>query len=542
LTLPDFVASNGIVSVETRGHIAVDNVMEISASGPIVVCTSVFSGDKRDRGIDFNSAGTAYLEAIENGRIKIHTPDQDRVFVDGCAALTEFHFPDGSRFEALINIISVDRHPNRQTILAAFQNSDIEVKFWRGFHANMRRGPAPGEANDWPKLPERGQYTESSRQRRLNFLSEHTGVSLSKIGKTEIQSENLKGITEHAFGSIEVPVGAAGPLLFHGQHTRGHMFAPMATTEGSLIASATRGATAITCCGGVTTAVLDRRITRVPAFQMANLPDALFLARWIENHFSEIQQQTRLMSRHAALKAIQPHILGRDLHVHFVYDSGDAAGQNMTTGCTWRACHWIMDQIQAEHDIRVEHFIIESNLSSDKKVTFNNFMYGRGTRAVAECKLTGQVTKRMLHVTPQQLVRGYHSLAAGGVATGMVGVNINIANMVAAIFTSTGQDIASTHESGVGHLTLDLVDNGEAVYASLMMPSLLIGTVGGGTRLPQQREALQMIGCDGSEKSPRLAEIVCGFALALDLSTLSALVADEFAAAHHPLVKGSRKK
>ncbi|MBD2527702.1 hypothetical protein H6G86_36380 [Nostoc sp. FACHB-133] len=226
--------------------------------------------------------------------------------------------------------------------------------------------------------------------------------------------------------------------------------------------------------------------------------------------------------------------------MHFVYDSADAAGQNMTTGCTWQACHWIMDQISKTFGIKVNRFIIESNLSNDKKVTYNNFMFGRGTRVVAECKLSGKVTKRILNVTPDQLVRGYHSLAAGGVASGMIGVNINIANMVAAIFTATGQDIGSVHESSVGHLTMDLVDNGEAVYASLVLPSLLIGTVGGGTRLPHQREALQMIGCDGTGKSPCLAEIICGFALALDLSTLSALVADEFAAAHHPLVALSR--
>ena len=119
----------------------------------------------------------------------------------------------------------------------------------------------------------------------------------------------------------------------------------------------------------------------------------------------------------------------------------------------------------------------------------------------------------------------------------MVGININIANMVAAIFTSTGQDIASVHESGIGHLTLDLTDNGNTVYASLVLPSLLIGTVGGGTRLPVQSKCLQLLGCQGAGKSPRLAEIICGFALALDLSTLSALVADEFAAAHHPMVK-----
>jgi hydroxymethylglutaryl-CoA reductase len=196
---------------------------------------------------------------------------------------------------------------------------------------------------------------------------------------------------------------------------------------------------------------------------MADLHDAIFLGQWVQSRFADIRSETQLMSSHADLKRIEPQILGRDLHLHFVYDAMDAAGQNMTTGCTWRGCHWIMEEIASKFGMKVERFIIESNLSNDKKVTFNNFIHGRGTRAVAECKLPGEVTQRFLHVTPEQLVQGYHSLAAGGTAGGMIGININIANMVAAIFTATGQDIASVHEAGVGHLTMELADDGAAV-------------------------------------------------------------------------------
>ena len=184
----------------------------------------------------------------------------------------------------------------------------------------------------------------------------------------------------------------------------------------------------------------------------------------------------------------RPDFQGRTSRAPVIYDPDWNEGQRLRE---WQACHQVMSEIKARFNLEVEQFIIESNLSNDKKVSYNNFMYGRGTRAVAECRLPGDVTKRFLHVSPEKLVRGYHSLAAGG----MVGININIANMVAAIFASTGQDIASVHGSGIGHLTLDLTDNGNTVYASRVLPSLLIGTVGGGTRLPVQSKCLQLLGC-----------------------------------------------
>lgn len=477
------------------------------------------------------------LNAIHANCLKLTAQESDQQFSIGGPALALFHFSEEVRHPIQIDLIDCVREGKNNIVSAWFSSEEDDSTFWHAFRHHARPVNTPDTPNGWPRMPMRAQYTEAARLKRVSFLQEYTGIGLDEVARTSLGPESLARVTESFIGTVEVPVGAAGPLLFHGQHTLGHIFAPMATTEGSLVASATRGSTAITASGGVTTAILDQRITRVPLFQMADLHDAMFLGHWAQSRISDIRRQTQLMSTHAKLIGLEPQILGRDLHLHFIYDSADAAGQNMTTGCTWRACHWIMEEIATKFGVKVERFIIESNLSNDKKVTFNNFIRGRGRRAVAECKLSGDVTQRFLHVTPEALVSGYHHLAAGGVAAGMIGLNINAANMVAAIFTATGQDIASVHESGVGHLTLELVDGGTAVYASLVLPSLLIGTVGGGTRLPQQRTCLQMMDCDGAGKSSRLAEIICGFALALDLSTLSALVSDEFAAAHHPLAK-----
>jgi len=394
-----------------------------------------------------------------------------------------FSGSDAGELEVTANSIA-KKDANHWEISLRPSNPVDAIVFWSAFRQRQGLQARPAKI---PKLPDRGRFTEESRQTRLSFLQRETGVKLDHVQHNSLNPDDLRRTVESFVGTVEIPIGIAGPLLFHGQNVNGMLYAPMATTEGSLVASATRGATAITHSGGVHTAVLGRRITRAPLFQMHSLSDALLLADWLRFSFESIRRQTKSMSRHAVLKQIEPEVLGRDLHVHFIYDSQDAAGQNMTTGCTWKACHWIIDEIKRDLGLSVRQFLIESNLSNDKKVSFNSLVCGRGTRAVAECTLSAEVTKRFLHVTPVQLAWAYQSLARGGVAGGMIGININIANMVAALFTSTGQDIASVHESSIGLLSLELAEDNMSIYASLMLPSLLIGTVGGGTNLPRQR-------------------------------------------------------
>ena len=384
-----------------------------------------------------------------------------------------------------------------------------------------------------PKLPARGIYTEDARLERLEFIERSTGAHLQELRTTTLRARRLTGNIENFLSSVEVPVGVAGPLLFRGQTARGMVYAPLATTEGALVASATRGATALSRSGGVTTRVVAQRMMRVPLFVMADLHGAMMFVSWVRDHVHEIREQTAQVSSHARLVSLEPTILGNMVHLHFLYETGDAAGQNMTTTCTWQACQWLMKQMRHFNDIRFENFIIEANMSGDKKVNFQSFIDGRGTRVTAEAYLSRQAIERTLKVTPEQLIRSNQGFMAGSVQVGMVGYNINIANIIAAMFTATGQDIACVHESSIGYLHVVPADDG--VYASLLLPSLIVGTVGGGTGLPRQNEFLQMMDCAGPGKMGRLAEIIAGFCLALDLSTLSAIAGGQFAAAHEKL-------
>ena len=384
-----------------------------------------------------------------------------------------------------------------------------------------------------PQIPGRGNYTEDARLERLEYVRRTSGARLESLGDTTLRAEKLTGNVENLIGSVEVPVGLAGPLLFRGQRAKGLIHAPLATTEGALVASATRGATAISRSDGVRTRVISQQMIRVPLFVLTDMQGAFLFTNWIRDHFDEIRDQTTKVSRHADLVEMEPFLLGNMVHVRFVYRTGDAAGQNMTTTCTWKACQWLMDQMKFFPDIRFESFMIEGNMSGDKKVTYQSFISGRGTRVIAECFVSTQVLERVLKVTPEQLCALHLRAMTGSMQVGMIGFNINVANIIAAMFTATGQDIACVHESGMGQLHMQKLDGG--VYASMLLPSLIVGTVGGGTHLPRQRELLESMGCAGPGKVSRLAEIIAGYCLALDLSTLAAVASGQFAAAHERL-------
>ncbi|MCJ8169131.1 phosphotransferase [Atopomonas sediminilitoris] len=425
-----------------------------------------------------------------------------------------------------------------QLVLACDGCATTEQQLWQlAYQLRMGANTAAEVHYDeftLPKVPARGLYSEEARQERLAFARNHTGAALEEVAHTRLEPRKLVSNIEALIGSVEIPVGLAGPLHIKGRHASGLFYAPMATSEGALVASATRGATALSRAGGVQTRVLGQRMMRVPLFGFDAMQQALFFAEWVQDHYSELAAEVRKYSNFAQLVEVQAQVMGRNVHVHFIYETGDAAGQNMTTTCTWQACQWILQQIKRFDGLKVRNFLVEANLSNDKKVTYQTFLKGRGVRVMAEVRLSEEVCRKVLKVTPTQLVNAYQNFVTGSLAAGMVGLNINVANVVAAMFTALGQDIACVHESALGQLHIELTEEGDA-YCTMTLPSLVIGTVGGGTNLPQQRECLELIDCAGPGKAHKLAEVIAGYCLALDISTLSAIAADQFARAHERL-------
>jgi hydroxymethylglutaryl-CoA reductase (NADPH) len=391
----------------------------------------------------------------------------------------------------------------------------------------------PQPARERCSLPARGHDSEAARMQRVEYLREKTGKALTTLDQTRLVAERLSNNIENLIGGVEIPVGAAGPLLFNGQEASGNCYLPMATTEGALVMSATRGAFALTLAGGVRTRVLSQTMQRVPRFTFGDLDQACRFARWLQDFEPGIRAQVGEVSRHAKLVQVEPHIIGRTTHVRFVYETGDAAGQNMTTACTWHACQWILNHVKHVPGLALEEFTIEGGLSSDKKASFASLVRGRGIRVSAEAFIDRATLRRVLKVTPEQMLAGYHKSVNASMQAGMVGYNINVANVIAAVFTATGQDIACVHESSFGLFQVE--PSGDGLYVSMLLPSLIVGTVGGGTGIPQQREYLELMDCAGTGRVGRLAEIIAGYCLALDLSTSSAITSGHFASAHERL-------
>jgi len=256
-----------------------------------------------------------------------------------------------------------------------------------------------------PQIPLRGYYDEKRCNERRQWVEKFTSNSLTHVGEWWANEGNdiscstakLKGNAENVIGLAKVPVGVAGPLLIHGDHVNGHVLCPFATTEGALIASATRGATALSRAGGVMAHVGKQRMLRAPAFNMRSIRETQVVWEWLKDNLPRLKQQVTLFSKHCILREIEPHFFGKTLVVRFIYETGDAAGQNMTTNVTWQLCNWALIKISEElQGVRVTTFSIENNMSGDKKMTSGHLLNSRGWFAQAEAWIPEYVLRSAL--------------------------------------------------------------------------------------------------------------------------------------------------
>ncbi|MEL6536955.1 MAG: phosphotransferase, partial [Bacteroidota bacterium] len=308
----------------------------------------------------------------------------------------------------------------------------------------------------------------------------------------------------------------------------------------ALVASMNRGARVVSSSGGFTSQVHHQRMVRCPMLLFDTPQEAQQFQHWIVGQIPSIRQEAERHSNHSQLLELKPVVLQQAVHLRFVYTTGDASGQNMTTTCTWHALLWIKKQFEQETGISPRRFVIEGNGSGDKKVTQYNQQHGRGLHVEAHCTLAEPHIRKILRTTPEAFLECFHASRELCRQDGMVGYNINVANAVAALFVATGQDLGSIHESAVG--VLDVQPSAEGGLAfTLTLPNLVVGTVGGGTHLPKQREALALMDCLGQGKISRFGQLIAGFALALEISTFAAIVGGHFAAAHEKLGRNKPK-
>lgn len=380
-----------------------------------------------------------------------------------------------------------------------------------------------------PYLKENDHTVEMATKRR-EFVKEVTGADLKHVGGFSIDPSVLPGNIENFMGVAQIPIGLAGPLLVNGEHAKGEFFIPMATSEGTLVASYSRGMKLLSEAGGVTCTVIEEKMQRAPLFVFENARYARDFGKWLNDHFEEIKAKAEETTSSGKLLEIAQYGVGKMRFLRFNYTTGDAAGQNMVSRATHRACNWILEQKPEG----IEHFTLAANLDTDKKHSQINTLQTRGKRVVAEATIPNELLKKIMHTNSKALFKQRQYSNIGAILGHSSNNGSHSANGLTAMFIATGQDVANISESSAAILHYELKENDD-FYVSITIPSLIIATYGGGTGMPTAQECLEMLGCKGKGNVYKLAEIMAGVVLAGEMSLSSAIVADEWVSSHEAL-------
>jgi hydroxymethylglutaryl-CoA reductase (NADPH) len=386
------------------------------------------------------------------------------------------------------------------------------------------------------KLHQIEKYTENVDMAidiRRKFVETVSNTKLHHISNYSLSMEDaLKRNIENPIGTVQIPLGIAGPLEVHGNHAEGDYYVPMATSEGALVASVNRGCSVIKEAGGVTARIIDDKMTRAPVIKTKSISEALKIKEWMLEHFMDLKSAAESTTRHGKLVKIDPVVVvGKYIYPRFVYTTGDSMGMNMVTIATDTALEVLMKNTSA-------HVIaLSGNLCVDKKPAAINLIEGRGKTISAEISIPREIVEKKLKTTPEAIVEvNIAKNLIGSAIAGSMGFNAQYANMIGGIFLATGQDEAHIVEGSLG-ITLAEEVNGD-LYFSVTLPDVPIATFGGGTKLETAKECLEIMGVYGSDKVGIFAEIVAGTVLAGELSLMGALAAGHLARAHKDLGRG----
>lgn len=377
-----------------------------------------------------------------------------------------------------------------------------------------------------------GLSTYKNISERIEFLEKKLKVKAKYLNHLAFSEEQVtnKNI-ENLVGAVQIPLGIAGPILINDQV----YYLPLATTEGALVASVSRGAKAVTLSQGVSAFTEYAGISRGPVFKAKNLKHAFAAKKWFENNFGLLKKASEETSDHIILKKIDISISGRNLFARFVYDTDQAMGMNMVTIATT-----VISQI-IEKETLLKLISIAGNFDVDKKAAWLNIIEGRGRQVWAEAIIKKQIVKEVLKTTTYKIVEVVtRKDLIGSAMSGSMGFNAHFANVVAAMFLATGQDPAHIVEGSLGITNAEKLPNGD-LYFAVYLPAVCIGTIGGGTGLPAQKNAMELLKLTKENKTEELATILGGAILAGELSLTASLAQNSLARAHLKLGRGAKE-
>jgi hydroxymethylglutaryl-CoA reductase (NADPH) len=365
-------------------------------------------------------------------------------------------------------------------------------------------------------------------------LERITGKSLDGLPLEGLDYESILGqCCEMPVGYVQIPVGVAGPMLLNGKE----FSVPMATTEGCLVASTNRGFKAIYASGGATSILLKDGMTRAPVVRFGTARRAADLKFFLEEplNFETLASVFNKSSRFGRLQKIQCAIAGKNLYMRFTCSTGDAMGMNMVS----KGVQNVLEYLQSDFP-DMDVIGISGNYCSDKKPAAVNWIEGRGKSVVCEAIIKEDIVKKVLKTNVAALVElnMLKNLTGSAMAGALGGFNAHASNIVSAVYLATGQDPAQNIESSHCITMMEAVNDGKDLHVSVTMPSIEVGTVGGGTQLASQSACLNLLGVKGAnreaagENARQLAKVVAGSVLAGELSLLSAIAAGQLVNSH----------
>lgn len=431
--------------------------------------------------------------------------------------------------------------------------SDLQPTSGDGLNGRARRRP-------WPRknTPEQIEARQDTLRALPHWSHEHDFV-FDWPSPPQAFANVLEALTAH----MVLPVSVVGPLrltlgtyhlddggkLVEDRRRTEEVYVPLAHSEGGLSASMQRGIAAVLDGGELETWVLQDRMTRDSCFVFETAAEALRCTAWISEHTLELREWLHdtqnpgygqrfggvaLLSRHARLWEIDTQNLGAACHALYRFSTGEACGPNMITRNAFALNQRILERLQAEMGLQPQRVLVEANMGGDKKPSWQYFVDGgHGKTVFASVRVREETLRRVLRTTSADLIALEHIASQGGHASGMQSVAFTPASAIAAMFATTGQDLGMVGTSSMAHDVLDRTSDG--VHVGMRFAGLEVGTVGGGTGMPHARAYLSLLGCSGPGSAYRLAQIIAGAALCLELSasaSASSPGSENFAMAH----------
>ena len=354
----------------------------------------------------------------------------------------------------------------------------------------------------------------------------------------DVETAKMKNI-ENMIGAVQVPLGVAGLLKINGEYANAEYYIPLATTEGGLVASVNRGCSVITKSGGANVRIFEDEMTRAPVFKLDSIERTKKFYEWVKRPeiFDQMKKIAEKTTRFGKLIAVKPFETGTYVYLRFSYDTKDAMGMNMVTIATDAVLHLIEDEFGAQA------ITLSGNMCADKKPASISTILGRGKTVVAEVTIPKEIIKESLKCTSDAIFEvNYSKNLLGSARAGSLGFNAHAANIVAAIYIACGQDAAHVVEGSTAITSMELTKY-EEIHCSVTLPTLPVGTVGGGTSLGTQRDCLNILDVSGAGEIPgansrKFAEIVASAVLAGEISLIGAQAAGHLARAHAQLGRG----